>query len=59
MEQVALNIRMVLSNRENMFSLRVILGAAKQTFRRAGLVELSGDSAERTAAEGASWSPVI
>jgi hypothetical protein len=57
--QVALNIRTVLSNRENVFGLRAILGTAKQTFHRAGLAELSGDSAEGTAVEGASWSPVI
>jgi len=57
--QVALNIRTVLSNRENVFGLQAILGAAERTFRRAGLVELSGDSAEGTAVEGASWSPVI
>jgi hypothetical protein len=40
--QMARNIGTVLSNRENVLALLAILGAAKQTFCRAGLVPLSG-----------------
>jgi hypothetical protein len=43
---VAQNIGAILSNRENALALLAILGAAKQTFHRAGLVPLSVDSAE-------------
>ena len=40
--QVAQNIGTVLSNQENEIALLAILGAARQTFCRAGLVPLSG-----------------
>ena len=47
-QQVAEKIGKVLSNRDNVLALLAILGVAKQTLRRAGLVPLSGDSAEDT-----------
>jgi hypothetical protein len=48
-QQVARDIRTVLSNQQNLDGLLAIIGAAKQTFRRAGLAPLRGDIAEDTA----------
>ena len=45
-QQVARDIWTVLSNQENIVALLAIIGAAKQTFRRAGLAPLSGNIAE-------------
>jgi hypothetical protein len=47
-QQVARDIGTVLSNQQNIDALLAIIGAAKQTFRRAGLAPLSGDIAEAT-----------